>query len=323
MTTDVRHEDTPFKLGRFRDAGGFPFAGVVVGTEVIQLSVLQPGKIDIADALADWPATFSALTDMSGASRPSGMQLDALEILPPVTPRQIFQAGANYRTHVIDLMAADQGDTEENRARAAALMDKRAREGQPYVFTGLPSALCGPNDDVVLPDTGTDHDWELELAAVIGRPAYRVSREDALSHVAGYTIVNDITTRDRVHHPDSAAIGADWLASKNSPTFLPTGPWLVPAAFAGDPMKLRITLSLNGEVMQDESTSDMVFDLARIIEHTSSVATLLPGDLVLTGSPAGNGASRGRFLRPGDVMESTITGLGQQRNRCVSGERDR
>jgi 2-keto-4-pentenoate hydratase/2-oxohepta-3-ene-1,7-dioic acid hydratase in catechol pathway len=157
----------------------------------------------------------------------------------------------------------------------------------------------------------------------IDEPAYRaflrrVPRRDALSYVAGYTIVNDITARDRVFRPDLPGIGTDWLAAKNAPTFLPAGPWLVPAAFAGDPMKLRITLSLNGEVMQDESTADMIFDVARLIEHTSSIATMLPGDLLLTGSPAGNGASRGRFLRPGDVMEGAITGLGRQRNRCVT-----
>jgi 2,4-didehydro-3-deoxy-L-rhamnonate hydrolase len=311
--------DMSFVLGRFRGQDGAAFAGVVVDEGVIPQSVLLPGTDDIDGALANWTVTFAALADLvPGYPRGESLPLDSLEILPPVTPRQVFQSGANYRTHVIDLVAAREGDTEEVRSRAAAMMDARARNDQPYVFIGLPGALCGPYDDVILPDTGAEHDWELELAVVMGRRVYRVSRDDALDYVAGYTIVNDITTRDRVFRPDLPGIGTDWLAGKNAPTFLPAGPWMVPAAFAGDPMKLRITLSLNGEVMQDESTADMIFDVARLIEHTSSITAMLPGDLLLTGSPAGNGASRGRFLRPGDVMEGTITGLGRQRNRCVA-----
>ena len=311
----------PFTLGRFRGPDGRVFAAAVVGGDAVPLAALLPGVTGIGGALADWPVAFAALAAAIPGPLPAGaLPLGGLEVLPPVAPRQVFQSGANYRTHVIDLVAAREGDTSEVRARAAAMMDERARNDQPYVFTGLPSALCGPQDDVILPDTGSEHDWELELAAVMGRPAYRVSRRDALSYVAGYTIVNDITTRDRVFRPDLPGIGSDWLAAKNAPTFLPAGPWLVPAAFAGDPMKLRITLSLNGEVMQDESTADMIFDVARLIEHTSSIATMLPGDLLLTGSPAGNGASRGRFLRPGDVMTGAITGLGRQCNRCIAGE---
>ncbi len=314
----------PFVLGRFRGPAGAVFAGVAAGGNVVPLSELLPGVSDIGDALADWPASFAVLASaVPGAQRGQVLPLDSLEVLAPLVPRQVFQSGANYRAHVIDLVAAREGSSPEARARAAAMMDERARNDQPYVFTGLPSALCGPYDDVILPDTGTEHDWELELAAVMGRPAHRVSRRDALGYVAGYTIVNDITTRDRVFRPDLPGIGSDWLAAKNAPTFLPTGPWLVPAAYAGDPMKLRITLSLNGDVMQDESTADMIFDVARLIEHTSSIATMLPGDLLLTGSPAGNGAARGRFLRPGDVMNGTITGLGRQRNRCVAGEEAR
>jgi 2,4-didehydro-3-deoxy-L-rhamnonate hydrolase len=131
-------------------------------------------------------------------------------------------------------------------------------------------------------------------------------------------IVNDLTLRDKVFRPDAGPLGADWLAAKNSPTFLPAGPLLVPRTASPDPGDLRITLRLNGQVMQDESTKDMIFGVPRIIAHCSQVATLLPGDLVLTGSPAGNGLAHGRLLRPGDIMESAITGLGSQANRCVA-----
>ncbi len=170
---------------------------------------------------------------------------------------------------------------------------------------------------MVLPSTGTQHDWELELGVVIGTAARNVSRVDALNHVAGYTIVNDITTRDRVFRPDMPGLGTDWLAGKNAPTFLPLGPWLVPAPFVADPMNLRITLTLNGDTMQDETTADMIFDISQLIEHVSTITPLNPGDLLLTGSPAGNGAHYGRYLQPGDIMASTITGLGAQRNGCV------
>ena len=178
--------------------------------------------------------------------------------------------------------------------------------------------MVGARDDVVLPADCAQPDWELELAAVIGRSARRVPREDALDCVAGYMICNDVTSRDALIRPDARGLGLDWLAGKNSPTFLPAGPLFVPAAHAGDPADLRITLTVNGKTMQDESTADMVFDVAALVAFISKVAELRPGDLVLTGSPAGNGASLGVFLAPGDVMEGTITGLGTQRNVCVA-----
>jgi 2-keto-4-pentenoate hydratase/2-oxohepta-3-ene-1,7-dioic acid hydratase in catechol pathway len=157
---------------------------------------------------------------------------------------------------------------------------------------------------------------------VIGIEAYRVEAADALRHVAGYVIANDLTTRDRVFRPDMPGLGTDWLAGKNAPTFLPLGPWLVPAPFVPDPAALRVTLKLNGQTMQDETTADMIFGVPELIAHVSAITPLRPGDLLLTGSPAGNGAHYGRYLQPGDVMESTITGglidLGTQHNRCVA-----
>jgi 2-keto-4-pentenoate hydratase/2-oxohepta-3-ene-1,7-dioic acid hydratase in catechol pathway len=196
-------------------------------------------------------------------------------------------------------------------------MDERVRTGSPYVFNGLAGALTGPYDEIVLPERGAKHDWELELALVIGKTARDLTRENALDHVAGYTICNDLTTRSLVYRNDLKAIGTDWFAAKNAPTFLPTGPYLVPAAFVGDPGELRITLKHNGTVRQDESTADMLFDIPALLQYITAVTELRPGDLVLTGSPAGNGAHWGVFLAEGDVLESEITGLGTQRNHCV------
>jgi 2-keto-4-pentenoate hydratase/2-oxohepta-3-ene-1,7-dioic acid hydratase in catechol pathway len=136
--------------------------------------------------------------------------------------------------------------------------------------------------------------------------------------VAGYTIANDVTDRATVFRLDMPQIGTDWLRSKNAPGFTPLGPWIVPAKSIAHPDDLRVTLKLNGESMQDESTKDMIFKVARMVAYASQTARLLPGDLVLTGSPAGNGMHRGRLLRDGDVMEGSVTGLGVQRNRCVA-----
>ena len=172
-------------------------------------------------------------------------------------------------------------------------------------------------DDVVLPTGTAQNDWELELVAVIGAPAYRVSRADALKFVAGYTIANDLTAREFVFRRDMKDAGTDWFRSKNAPTFLPLGPFVVPAKFVGDTADLRVTVRLNGDLMQDASTKEMLFDVAALISYFSSVATLLPGDLVLTGSPAGNGLHHGRLLRAGDVMTGEITRLGAIRNACI------
>ncbi|WP_107430377.1 fumarylacetoacetate hydrolase family protein, partial [Streptomyces bobili] len=258
----------------------------------------------------------------AGAGR-EGRPLSDFRVHAPVAPRQVFQSGANYRQHVIDLHVAhrapgDDRPEEERRAEAADIMDRRAAEDLPYVFIGLPSAITGPYDDVVLPAWAEKPDWELELAAVIGRPAHRVSVEDAHQHIAGYTIANDLTDRATVFRRDMPQIGTDWLRSKNAPGFTPLGPWIVPAESIADTGDLRLTLRLNGETMQDESTKDMIFSVARMVSYASQSARLLPGDLVLTGSPAGNGMHWGRLLRDGDVMEGAVTGLGVQRTRCVA-----
>ncbi|PSL51936.1 2-keto-4-pentenoate hydratase/2-oxohepta-3-ene-1,7-dioic acid hydratase in catechol pathway [Saccharothrix carnea] len=313
-----------FALGTFSEPGRPSFPGLVVDDRVVDLGqVLDWRPASTLDVLDRWT---DALPALHGVARDGALEwraLGGLRVHAPVAPRQVFQSGANYRQHVIDLVVAhrpaDSAESEEQaRARAAELMDRRAREDQPYVFIGLPSAITGPYDDVVLPSWCAQPDWELELTAVIGTAAHRVSPEQALRHVAGYTIANDLTARDLVFRTDMREIGTDWLRSKNAPGFTPLGPCLVPAEFVGDPSDLRLTLKLNGETMQDESTQDMIFDVARMVSYVSQITTLLPGDLVLTGSPAGNGMHHGRLLRDGDVMESTITGLGVQRTRCVA-----
>jgi 2-keto-4-pentenoate hydratase/2-oxohepta-3-ene-1,7-dioic acid hydratase in catechol pathway len=250
--------------------------------------------------------------------------MESLRTHAPVVPRQIFQAGANYHKHVVDLIVAGalardpSTDADRVRADASEMMRKRALGGKPYIFMGLASSLTGPHDPIVIPYDVRQADWELELAAVIGIPARRVRRDKALEYVAGYTVANDITARERVARPDTPQMGMDWMASKGSPTFLPLGPLLTPADFVPDPQNLRITLKLNGQLMQHESTADMIFPVARIVEFISEYVQLLPGDVILTGSPSGNGTHYNRFLQSGDVLEGEVTGLGQIRNVCVA-----
>lgn len=289
------------------------------------------------DILENWEDNFAALrraasflrTDDANDSRRRSLFTPAeqLRFRPPIElPRQVFCAGANYRQHVIDLIVDQSAATdkslnrEERRTHAAKLMDERAAHGAPFVFSKPSSSITGPFDSVVLPQHARQPDWELELAVVIGKPCRRVSRDQALNYVAGYMIVNDITNRDLVFRKDAGALGADWLAAKGSPTYLPAGPYLVPSEFVPNPQDLQITLKLNGQVMQDESTADMIFGVARIVEYLSTYVQLWPGDLIATGSPAGNGTHYNRFLQPGDTLEGSITGLGTQRNRCVAEE---
>ncbi|GAA3732906.1 2-keto-4-pentenoate hydratase/2-oxohepta-3-ene-1,7-dioic acid hydratase in catechol pathway [Spinactinospora alkalitolerans] len=315
-----------FALGTLAD-GDREFPALVVGEHVLDLSqsgVLDhpsDGSVTLIGILESWDLHLSRLVRLAAETGLPWTDLSGFTLRAPLRPGQVLQSGANYRTHVIDLAVAHRAvagpeDEAATRAEVGAMMDRRAAEGAPYLFTGLPSAVAGPYDDLVLPGYSDKHDWELELAAVIGRPAFRLSREQALDCVAGYTIANDITTRDLVFRADMPEIGTDWLRAKNAPGFLPLEPYLVPAHCVADPTDLRVRLAVNGETMQDETTKDMLFDVAALVAAASQTVRLAPGDLVLTGSPAGNGMATGRFLREGDVMEGSITGLGSQRTVC-------
>jgi 2-keto-4-pentenoate hydratase/2-oxohepta-3-ene-1,7-dioic acid hydratase in catechol pathway len=316
MTTD--RLDAPFALARFHD-GDTAALGLVAGDRIRRLSEDDLGAAGLNAFLAapDWDRLAALATTGDG-----WMPLADVTLTAPVQPRQVLQTGANYRQHVIELVVAgltQDGTRTPDQARSfvADMMDERKRSGEPYFFIGLPACVVGDDVPLELPPYSKVHDWELELAVVIGREAFRVSREDALDHVAGYTIVNDITTRDLVFRKDMKEIGTDWYRSKNAPGFLPTGPFLVPARFvnAGE---LNVRLELNGQVMQDASTNDLLFDIPALISGASQTMPLLPGDILLTGSPAGNGQHWKRFLQDGDVMTGSIEGLGTQVVRCVA-----
>ncbi len=319
----------PFALGTFAAADGKPFPGLVRREKVFPLNVIASltGSDSILSMLENWDRNFAALqTAVAELKEAEATPLVQLNVLPPVNlPRQVFCSGANYKKHVIELIVDEGGGpmtenmtTEERREWATKMMDERATTGFPYMFSKPVSVVTGAYDNIVLPPHAKAPDWELELGVVIGRKARHVARADALNYVAGYSIVNDITNRDHVFRRDAVkAMGSDWIAAKGSPTYLPFGPYFVPAAFVPDPQKLQLTLKLNGEIKQDESTADMIFDIARQIEYLSGLVELWPGDVICTGSPAGNGTHYKRFLQESDVVECTITGLGTQRNVCV------
>jgi len=183
---------------------------------------------------------------------------------------------------------------------------------EPVLFMKAVTSLSGPNDNVILPKKATKGDWEVELGIVIGAKAKYVSETDALSYVAGYCLVNDVSER-----AFQLERGSQWSKGKSADTFCPIGPWLVTTDEINDPHTLALTCEVNGELMQNGSTANMIFSCARIVSYISRFMTLMPGDLIPTGTPAGVGMGRGRFLKPGDVMRLTATGLGEQRQSVV------
>jgi 2,4-diketo-3-deoxy-L-fuconate hydrolase len=323
-----------FAIGSFSIAGSDAFAGMVRDDQVIALTALDAAlqNRSVLDLLEQWDANLPRLQRAAQRWADGDRGLVALatpvtqlKVEAPLRPRQIFAIGANYRKHVIEIVMADPNmqfgemataaDEASRRIAVERMMDERAANAQPYAFSKLPSALAGPFDALPIPAGAEKIDWECEIAVIIGRPARQVAAAEASAHIAGYAIANDVTARDLVFRRDIKIMGTDWVSAKSQPGFLPFGPYLVPAAFV-DPTDLRIQLSVNDRVMQDEHSSDMLISIDRQIAYLSSRVQLLPGDVICTGSPAGNGSHHGVFLKPGDEMIAKITGLGEQRVTC-------
>ncbi|EPR69437.1 Fumarylacetoacetate hydrolase family protein [Cyclobacterium qasimii M12-11B] len=178
---------------------------------------------------------------------------------------------------------------------------------QPVLFMKATSALSGPFDPIVIPKNSQATDWEVELAVVIGKKASYVSEEDAMDHVFGYVVHNDVSERDfQLRH------GGQWVKGKSADSFAPLGPNLVTKDEIPDPHKLRLWLKVNGEMLQDSNTSDLVFNIPQLVSHISQYMSLLPGDVISTGTPAGvgMGLKPPRYMKAGDVVELGIDGLG-------------
>jgi 2,4-didehydro-3-deoxy-L-rhamnonate hydrolase len=185
---------------------------------------------------------------------------------------------------------------------------------EPVVFTKQVSCLSGPNDDVLLPPLSKKGDWEVELGVIIGTRAKNIKKADALDHVAGYCTINDVSEREF-----QVERAGQWTKGKSYDSFGPVGPWLVTADEVPDPQKLHLWLELNGKRVQDGNTSTMVFGVAHIVAYLSQFFTLMPGDIITTGTPpgVGMGMKPPRFLQPGDVMRVGVEGLGEQEQTVV------
>lgn len=263
----------------------------------------RPGLIDAEGRVRDLSGHVADLTIEAiaglGAIDPAG--------LPPVEEGarlgvplkgigKIVAIGLNYRDHAIE--------------------SNLPIPTEPVMFMKALSSLTGPNDEVMLPRGSTHSDWEVELAVVIGKTARYVDTSDALSHVAGYAVANDVSERF-----NQKQRGSQWSKGKGHDSFCPLGPWLVTADEIADPQALDMFLDVNGARMQTGNTRTMIFGVAEIIAYVSEYVTLYPGDVLITGTPPGVGEGKkpeAIFLEPGDTMRLGIAGLGEQRQQVVA-----
>ena len=280
---------------RFVNAGGR--AGLLVDGAVHDLHELTGERVPSSPMAVVLDYWDDALEAAAVGTYAGGTPLEDVRLGPPVpAPRSVYAIGLNYRHHA-----------REMGSQVSVI---------PPVFTKFPSAISGPFDDIVLPTGDGTTDWEAELAFVVGEGGRHVPASAALSTLRGFMVAQDVSERFV-----QRAAGGQYSLGKSFDTFCPTGPALVTLDELPDPLDLRVTCRVNGAPVQEETTADMIVDVPHLVELLSSVMTLAPGDVCLTGTPSGVGAGRRppRYLRPGDVVETEIDGLGTMRNRCVAG----
>jgi 2,4-diketo-3-deoxy-L-fuconate hydrolase len=262
-------------------------------------SALEAGVGSALMAWANVAASLETLGTAVAAAAAAGRVAAVKDVryAAPFSPVRIFAAAANYHEH-----AKEMGTKLAERG-----------QGEPYFFPKADSAVIGPGETVVKPSRVERLDWEVELAVVIGKGGRNISQADAMSHVAGYTIMNDVSARDQNVRTDFP-FKHDWFRGKSWDTFAPLGPVLVPASRIPDPMHLRLGMTVSGASMQDASTDGMVYNIVEQIEYLSRLLTLRPGDVIATGTPDGVGMGRGVFLKSGDVMRAWIEGIGALEN---------
>jgi 2-keto-4-pentenoate hydratase/2-oxohepta-3-ene-1,7-dioic acid hydratase in catechol pathway len=303
----------PYKLLSYQ-AGRTARAGVLVADTVYDAARVTgvAGHASVLGVLEDWTRARRLLAQAAkrlegGRGRAKGIPLKRVKLLAPVLyPGNIYCAGANYTDHMAE-MARAQG-------QAPGPNMKELGEKPWHFVKSSRSAVVGPEARVKLPVYSQMVDWEVELAAVIGRAARDVSVEKALDYVAGYTIADDLSARDvmrRDKNPATSPFHYDWLSQKCFDGACPLGPWIVPAGDIPYPQNLALKLWVNDKVMQDSHTGKMIFSTAEQIAMLSSRVTLYPGDLILTGTPAGVGMPRRTFLKAGDTVKLWIEGIGE------------
>lgn len=253
-------------------------------------------RYDVSHLVKDYDETFFASGGLQKLQSVIGEQLPPVNenerwASPVARPSKIICIGLNYADHA----------KESNMQMPA----------EPVVFFKATSALCGPNDDLIIPRNSKKTDWEVELAVVIGKKASYISEEDANGHIAGYCLHNDYSEREF-----QLERGGQWVKGKSCDTFAPLGPWLATTDELNDISNLRLWLTVNGKTMQDSSTANLIFKVPYLISYLSQFMTLLPGDVISTGTPSGVGLGQKPepvYIKPGDVMELGIDGLGRSR----------
>jgi len=287
FTRSSCHRHSELKLANF-EWNGKTRPGVVRDGFVFEI----PSASSVQEIL-DTGKLVQVERETSNKSR--GVELDRVRLRPPlVSPDKILLAAVNYRAH----------GTEQ----------KAVPPEEPYFFTKFKSCIIGDGDPILIPRSSRKVDWEVELAVVIGKKCKYVHRKDALEYVAGYAVANDVSYRDLQFSEKSGGknnFGSNWVKGKALDSAYPLGPWLVTREEIGDPQHLSLSLTVNGIKRQASSTEDMVHPVAELIEYLSDGITLLPGDIISTGTPAGVAAFSGApFLKNGDVVEATIGGIG-------------
>ncbi len=345
----VEVSSTPFKLGTF-ELEGRRFVGVVLGdSEVIDLATASeelPGSpsvsppSDMKDLIARYEdglrdqirEVIGSVEAAPEGSRPAYIhQLSALRVMPPIMyPLTMVNTAANYAEHDLEMASVRAGAPGQTvSTEGAALPGTESAPGiwerreddwrwNPFMFLKSPAAVIAHGEAVQIPPGRSQIEWECELGLVIGRSASRVPLEEAEDHVFGYTLENDIS--DRGGRGDDR-YGSDWLVTKSHDTFAPMGPFITPKEFLSDPRGLTVTFSLNGEVLQQGTTAQMVHNVFEQLVYASNILTLRPGDVIATGTPPGSGSARNPplFLQPGDRMECTYEGVGTLSNPVEAG----
>ena len=299
-----------YKLATYESAQG-PRAGAVINDLVYDVAELtsQPKYATVLDVLDDWDVAHKLLDAASKAPTGDGKPVKQTKFLAPLRwPGTIYCAGANYQDHAEEMWKAS-GQPPQPDPHELGL--------KPWFFIKAARSVTDPGAMVSISKYSKKMDWEAELAVVIGRKARDLTLDNALSCVAGYTVGNDLSARDlgfRPQLPDSSPFRADWIRHKSFDGSCPLGPWITPAAYISNPSKLAIKLWVNDTLKQNSNSGNMIFTIAEQISHLSTGITLYPGDVIMTGTPAGVGAGRGEFLNAGDVVKVEIAEIGSITN---------
>ena len=268
-----------------------------------------PCPTSVLSILENWDNLLPRLSDAArknkGFESAVAQPLSEIRFAAPILyPPNIYCAAANYVDHSKEM-------------KDGVLPEKA--QARPFFFTKVPrQTVIGPEEPILIPYSEARVDWEAEIGVIIGRRCRKVPASEAMKYVAGYVIINDVSDRAR-HFRKDWFFKFDWLGGKSFNTSAPMGPWITPREFIADPHDLSIQLWVNDELMQNASSRDMYFTIPEQIEYLSELLTLLPGDVIATGTPPGVGHARGLYLKPGDIVSIEIEGLGSMRNPVAAG----